>query len=115
MSAERNARVDLEVGGDAATAACRGALARLGWEVSSEAGGHLAAREDPTRLSCRTSPSVLDLEIESPAAGRTVVSLSIKAPGFGSIPAGRAERQLEALMRRIQSAEPTPGSAPSHT
>lgn len=101
MSAERNGRVDLDVGSDAATAACHAALTRLGWEVSSEADGHLAAREDPTRLSCRTTPSVLDLEIESLAPDRTVVSLNIKAPGFGRIPAGRADRQLAALTRRI--------------
>jgi hypothetical protein len=91
----------MDVGKDAATTACRSAMARLGWEVSSESGGHLDAREDPTRLSCRTTPSALDLEIESPSPNRTVVSLTIKAPGFGRIPAGRAERQLAALTRRI--------------
>lgn len=105
MSAERRGRVDLEVGSDAALAACRTALARLGWEVSSESGGHLDAREDPTRLSCRTTPSVLEVEIEAPTAGRTVVALSIKAPGFGRTPAGRAERQLEALTRRLSERE----------
>lgn len=109
LSVERTTVLDLEVEPDAAMAACRAALVRLGWEVSGEDDGHLHADEDFSRLNCRTSPSVAELEFATLAPDHTVVTVTISAPGIGPVPAVRAQRQLEALTLRIGGA-PSPAS-----
>lgn len=105
FTAKRVEIVELEVGGDEAAAACREALRALGWEVSEKVGGRICAREDPTGLGCRTTPSWLELEIHTWSPGQTAVTINVSAPGIGSIPARRAQRQTDALSRRLQARE----------
>ena len=105
LTAERQRTLDLEVGPEEAMEACREALDHLGWEISEEEPGHLHGYEDFTRLNCRTSPSIVDLEVVAPDYDHTFVAINISAPGIGPVPKGRAERQLEALTRHIREAE----------
>jgi len=97
--------IDLEVPGNEAERACRGALSALGWVVSEAQAGELRAFEDPAHLNCRTSPSKVEITIHDLEAGHTAVVIKATAPGIGPIPGpARVKRQIAALERRIRSA-----------
>lgn len=104
LTAKRVEIVELELGHDEATAACDAALQALGWEVSKRVGGRIHAREDPAGLNCRTTPSWLEAEVHAFSPERTAVTIELSAPGIGAIPARRAQRQADALSRRIRGA-----------
>lgn len=104
LAADRAEIIELDVGSDEAVAACGSALAMLGWEISDRTEGHLSAYEDPAMLRCRTTPSLLEILLTPWSAHRTAVTVSVSAPGIGPAPARRAQRQVDALARRIQSA-----------
>jgi hypothetical protein len=97
--------IRVDAGAKPVEAACREALPALGWETTSEAPGRIEAREDVALLSCRTSPSQVEISLEPDGVRRTVVTIAAKAPGMGPIPGPKRLRvQVAALQRRIREA-----------
>jgi len=106
LAADRSEIVELDVDLEEAVAACDDALSALGWVITGREEGRVSAYEDPIGLSCNTTPSSLEIQLNPWSVDRTAVTIELSAPGIGPAPARRAERQVQALAARIQGAGP---------
>ncbi len=108
LAAYKSEVLELEADLDEAVATCDDALGALGWVVTEREDGRVSAYEEPSGLSCRTTPSTLEVLFEAWSARRTAVTVKLSAPGIGPVPARRAQRQMDALARRFRR----PAAAP---
>lgn len=86
---------------DQALAACRSAVARLGWEISEVKEDRLVTHQDPTKLSCREWPVEVVIEVLAGGEDRGCVSLDASVPGRGPISSRNLRSGLAALERAI--------------
>ncbi|MFN8160564.1 MAG: hypothetical protein U0R52_05900 [Solirubrobacterales bacterium] len=96
-----SSRVSLGGSAEQVAGRCARVLTELGWDVATPAEGRLVGEEDPAWVPCKNAPSRVSMELRGEAPGRTEVSVTVSAPGFGPPAAGRLRRQLAALEERL--------------
>jgi hypothetical protein len=102
FEANSTGTIELELGTDAATLACVGALEAQCWEVLHRHNGTISAFEDPTMLHMMAAASRLEMKIEPCSHDRTRVTIAVAAPGGGDHATQRAAKQAFALFKRIE-------------
>lgn len=103
--AKRRHRFQLETTVAQGAEAVEGALREFPWVLLEKSEGHLAIREDATRLCCTISPVSVEIRVRENGPSHVEVQLDGSVPGWGMIASRQLRDRLAMLERMIREDE----------
>lgn len=99
---QNSQHLKLTMPADRALAACRGAIADLGWEIDEAATERrLVGREPPWDLCCIASPGTIEVRVSESGEGASQVDLTGSIGGIGPVSAVQLKERMDAFARRL--------------